>query len=495
MGVFDQFIVGPDVEQPATGSVPPETPPAGPGSFNQFIRGPDAQPAAPAAAPQFNQPFGELKPYTPSWSEWIGNKLQDVGMAAGADPYAAGHLGHGVRDVLMASPAGVPVAAADVGFYSGKGDYGNAALNALSLIPAARLGGAVARGEATTARNLPLNFAENPAAEFRPSPSSEQLTKSGASGFQTFRSSGQEYPPADIAALANDMKTQLNAKGQYEKAAPLAHDAIDVLANKAQNNPTITAPDLDELRLALSQSGKKGEPGGQIGKSVLYDYLKSTGDTTMERAVGDYGAGARGKIVDTILSKAARSNDEARALAAQTRSQVQSLEQRPRGFTGEEVGALDTAREGSPTVRGLETASNVIGGTNVAGKLVRASLAGGGGFLGFGIGGPAAALVPESASWALRTGAGSLRRSGVEEAGNLVRQRSPMYETAKASGYAGVEPAASGPAPSYYGPGAAPGGGTPPISPLRLKDPSTPAQSFVMRNAIAQALLNKYRGQ
>lgn len=457
-----------DFQDPLTASAPPTAAPAEAAPWEAYtdpIAGPDKPP------PQFNQPFGELKPYTPSPSERVGQWASDLFRGAGADPYTAGKFGRGARDVLMMTPAAVPIGGADIQHYTNQGDYGNAAMSALSVLPAGRLGGGAARDLATP-RNLPLNFAENPAREVLSAPTSQQLLDKGASRFGEYRNAPVVYSPDSIAQLANDMKAKLASSGQYEKAAPVTHEAIDVLLDKTKTRPLITPADIDEFRQATSVGSKKGESGAMQARSMLYDHLDKTGNDALQKGVADYAAGKRGSIVDTILRKSANASDPERALTNQLRSTVESTTQRPRGFVPEEIAALDAAKTGSRGVRALEGGANALtGGGGIVGALSRLTpISTGMAYLGHAVGGPVGGAIgfaaPGAAASAMRAGAGSLRRGAAEEAGNLVRQRSPMFQEAQA---------ASDADPLYY--------------------PGTPAQNFVMRNAITQALINRQRGQ
>jgi hypothetical protein len=55
---------------------------------------------------QYPQAFGEMKSYTPSPSERLGDLIQSGLMALGADTSRARHLGQGIRDTVSFSPLG-----------------------------------------------------------------------------------------------------------------------------------------------------------------------------------------------------------------------------------------------------------------------------------------------------------------------------------------------------------------------------------------------------
>jgi hypothetical protein len=94
----------------------------------------------------------ELRNYTPPPSEWLGSKLQDLLMAAGMQPYNAGHLSRGVLGLAQATPLAVPLGAADLAFYKNQDNPMGAALAAVSMVPGAKAakGAAKAIGAAKT---------------------------------------------------------------------------------------------------------------------------------------------------------------------------------------------------------------------------------------------------------------------------------------------------------------------------------------------------------
>jgi hypothetical protein len=87
-------------------------------------------PVTPREAPQ-----AEMRAYKPSFSERVGNLFQDALIGLGADPYKAGHIAHGARDVLQLTPAGVPMGIMDFKHDLDEGDHLGAILAAPAMIP------------------------------------------------------------------------------------------------------------------------------------------------------------------------------------------------------------------------------------------------------------------------------------------------------------------------------------------------------------------------
>lgn len=100
---------------------------------------PAYEPPAPAPAPAAEKPQAELRAYKPTFSERVGSTLQDILMGLGADPYKAGHLAHGVRDLIGLSPLGIPIAMLDTRDYVNRGDTLGAIMSAGAMIPGGRV--------------------------------------------------------------------------------------------------------------------------------------------------------------------------------------------------------------------------------------------------------------------------------------------------------------------------------------------------------------------
>lgn len=81
------------------------------------------------------QPQAELRAYNPTQTERVGGWIQDLLMAGGAQPYSAGHIAHGVRDLLSMSPLGIGMSAADLLHAKNAGDPMGAAAAAIGMVP------------------------------------------------------------------------------------------------------------------------------------------------------------------------------------------------------------------------------------------------------------------------------------------------------------------------------------------------------------------------
>jgi hypothetical protein len=368
------------------------------------------------------------------------------------------------------SPLGVPLAGADAIYYSNKGDLHSAAMEAIGVLPAAQLAGQAYRGTAGAKQIFPEfgDMSKGFAGRRPEAPSSKQLLDEGVSNMRGYSSSGQTYPPSVGQRFVDEARSELRGKSNYLGGNPNTYEAIQEFENKVLKNPYLSTSDVDEFHKALSNAAKKGEPGSMQVREKIYDYLRPSGETGLERGVQNYSAGKRGERVDDMLEKSLRRTDANRALEGEARKLVES-DKLHRGFLSKEIEALDAARAGTPAVRGLEGAANLLTGqegglAGISKRLLPMSSLGGG--IGFAVGGPVGAgiggAIPGIVGGTLGATAAPLRREAVTAAGEAIRQRSPLFEDV-------VKKNAVNP---YFQPG-------------------SPVENFTLRNAITQILTDQ----
>ena len=96
--------------------------------------------------------FGELNVPDPDVTQRFASVLQEGLMAAGMQPYRAGHLARGFTNILQyLTPAGVAFATGDLTHAASRGDAIGAATSAASLIPTVRPEANAARAAARSA--------------------------------------------------------------------------------------------------------------------------------------------------------------------------------------------------------------------------------------------------------------------------------------------------------------------------------------------------------
>lgn len=99
-------------------------------------------------------PQPEMRAYNPMPSERVGQWLQSGFMGLGANPYNAGRMGHGVRDILQATPLGIGMSAADLVHAKNADDPMGAAAAAIGMVPGAGAAGRAVTKEAQKAGQI-----------------------------------------------------------------------------------------------------------------------------------------------------------------------------------------------------------------------------------------------------------------------------------------------------------------------------------------------------
>jgi hypothetical protein len=222
--------------------------PSAPGRrFNQ----PDAQTARPIVG---NQPFGELKPDDPSWTEWVKQKGQDLLMAGGMKPYDARHFSSGITNIASFNPyVGGTLAGADLTYDLPRGNYFNAALDALGVaVPGALALKRYFRGAPTvrTAEQPPIEPGDYAAGRhpLLPPPTGGWFEGGGMAARQAreaaFRAKGLPmYPQAEPLSLRGSAtghyKAVENAPIEYH---PNAMAATTNFARRVMESPNHPVP-------------------------------------------------------------------------------------------------------------------------------------------------------------------------------------------------------------------------------------------------------------
>lgn len=314
-------------------------------------------------------------------------------------------------------PTGAILGGLDMQYHTNRGEFGSAAL---AGAPAG-----MGAGPKVLKDVAKLGFE---------APSTSEMFKTGGAQIEQYRNLPKAYVGSDISALTGTMK---NAISPVE--APLTSHALEMLADQAKHSPYVTPKMIDDFRIATSEASKKGEVGAMKARDLLYDYLSKTGDPAdnlLMTGIKNWAGGKRGEAVEKVLRAGAGRTEEGVRLDTAARSLVDNRATRLRGFTNDEVAALDKARGAGS---GLFTAGDVVSGRTFGGPLGAGafSFPAGVGAIGAGLTGSAtggaAVMLPPVAGWALRKGGTALRREAIEDVASMVRGRSPIGEAARAA--------------------------------------------------------------
>jgi hypothetical protein len=183
--------------------------------------------------------MAELRSYQPTFSEKIGNALQDGMMALGADPYSAGHLSHGIRDLLAWTPVGVPMAVGDMKSALDRGDLSAAAINSVGLLPLAR----PARMAATAARDADL-LASRSASLYNPP-------------VKPPRPFAQDYPHGAVSDTTGKLQADIEGR-------PLGSRFVVGRRMLGGEDVALSPSQSDALTKAFTGRGPVATPGSEI---------------------------------------------------------------------------------------------------------------------------------------------------------------------------------------------------------------------------------------
>lgn len=289
-------------------------------------------------------------------------------------------------------------------------------------------------------------------------PTADELRTAGREGYATARDTGVEYAPHSVNNLATKISGSLENDGLLSELAPATHSILRKLAEEQPAGAVAPVQGLIAARQALSRAARQIDPvtrgptqdAAAASRAVrsIDAFLESppsgsvlagpadTAAAALRDANANYGAAVRS---DRLTDKADIS--ELRAAAANSgknignglRQQAASILANPKlsaGYSAEEVAALEEIVRGTPTRNAIRTVSNLLGGGGGLGAMLTGAAgaaAGTGahpGVVGAGLG---AVALPAIGMVAKQT-ENALTRGAVERAGDVIRQRSPLYQ-------------------------------------------------------------------
>lgn len=338
---------------------------------------------------------------------------------------------------------------------------------------------AAARDPASIAQaaNIALALTPAPIAAVRPppAPTAPELAASGSRGFDAFNNSGIEFQGERIADIANAMKAAL--AGRYNPVrSPETFSVLDEVARAPKQSgwTTIVTPDgIKALRETLSdirQSGATGADKSAAGRAIrgLDSVMESanpsitvpgTADSLRLRALadtwksarGDWAAAQRNNDITGALDRAVTGVGERAELQASAaysgRNFDNSLRQKAlallkdedamSGWTKPEIDALRAFVNGEPLRNFARLWSDRLAGGGGSRQTALAALGaalGGGagayydGYPGGTIGALVGGIAPFAAGGALKSVQNSLARARLNDVGEMLARRSPLYE-------------------------------------------------------------------
>lgn len=289
-----------------------------------------------------------------------------------------------------------------------------------------------------------------------PVPTAEQLLKTGREGFDAMRATGAEYPADAIKQMAETLMVKLNQQGLDDTTATRTFRQLQKLANP----PKGAIGDIRGLHSARKSFGEIGrnfnEPADQKAASMVIqgvdDFIRGFSEkgpvdnaaaaarakagNLLDEANANYAAGKRSDLVQGIERAA-----DLRAAAANSgqntgnsiRQRVASAllrEKDTAGFSAAEKDALESVVRGSTAANTTRATGNFLGGGGGLGALSASGIGAAAGTMltGGPWGAAIGATIPPVAGIATKNFSNRLTQSALNQADELIRMRSPVYE-------------------------------------------------------------------
>lgn len=287
-------------------------------------------------------------------------------------------------------------------------------------------------------------------------PAVDDLYAAADENFAAMRDSGVDYTSNAVKSVADAVKRTLEGEGFDSEVAGKTHRILDRLASPPENS----VANIKGLHSARKTFGKIAQnfndPSDQAAATqtirALDDFIATAGDDAV--AAGSPSVAADYLKTGNANFAAARRSDsltgieraaDLRSAAANSgrnsgntiRQRVASALLQPKqvsGFNSDEIGALETIVKGTAAQNATRYVGNLLGGGGGLGQmLLTAGGAGMGGAAGGGMGAALGVAIPVGTGVASKAISNSLTKRALGSADEMVRMRSPLYESLKAN--------------------------------------------------------------
>lgn len=278
-------------------------------------------------------------------------------------------------------------------------------------------------------------------------PAVADLKAAARAGYQAPEVAALEIKPASTAALADNIRTDLQGSGFRALNAPQTFGMLDELKNPA--GATVKVADIDSVRKALGKTA--GNFTNPTEQAAANSAISKIDDYLLNLPPGDVLAGDAGRAASILkeaqgnwaaMSRSARvakAEDRAnlQALAANSganqgnalRQQVKAIlnnDKAKRGFSADEIAQMRRVVGGTATGNTLRIVGNLLGGGGGLGGMLTA----GAGAL---AAGPAGVAAPAVGFLAKKLSDASVNRQ-LRTLDEMVRNRSPLAQSLPAPG-------------------------------------------------------------
>lgn len=320
------------------------------------------------------------------------------------------------------------------------------AMVASPMNPAVRAGDMAIPGVKMAPRKMPA------------APAMSELKATSKAGFDAINDMDVQYAPKAIQNLAVLIHHELAKEGFTPRTAKQTYGELARLAKiprtgAAGERVTMPLPNLNSARsvfgnIAKGRTGTPDEAAAEIVKRRISEFIESpvpgsviSGDAAKgakvaKEARGNWAAAKRSAEIEGIDVRTARqaaganSGLNAGNNIRQRLGQFLNNEKATRGFSKEELDAVEAIVNGTAAMNNTRFVSNLLGGGGGAGMTLTSALGGGGAALsGLGPAGTlAGATIPPAIGLGLRVQYNNLVKKALRSLDESVRMRSPLYE-------------------------------------------------------------------
>jgi hypothetical protein len=287
-------------------------------------------------------------------------------------------------------------------------------------------------------------------------PTSVELQATYRQGYDKVRDMGVDYAAPRVAEMARGLKLDLEKEGILANLAPKTHHIVDGLSTPPEGGVAPIAG-LESARRALLNVGNDPTEREAARRAIgaLDDFYKRAAAPGGEGLVvagpaaaaaeqqaanrGNYAAWKRSRDLTGIeyaTGLRTKATNSGLNLDNNIRGKTASLltnENKVRGYSPEEIAALENVVEGDKLRNSLRFYSNLTGGGGGLGAVISGAAGGAagsavGGAVGLPVVGAAVGGAIPATGMAARLGAGALTKRSLRLADELIRSRSPLYE-------------------------------------------------------------------
>jgi len=286
-------------------------------------------------------------------------------------------------------------------------------------------------------------------------PSADDIYAAADDSYNAMRNSGVDYASSAVKQAAQTMKAKLEEQGFDPEVAGKTHNIL----NKLSSPPEDSVASIKGLHSARKTFGKiaqnYSDPTDQAAASQAIRGLDefigaddassvvagtaSDAANALKAGNANYAAASRSDALTGIERAAdlrASAANSGQNIGNTVRSRVASALLKPKeiaGYSPEEIAALEKIVTGTPAQNATRYVGNLLGGGGGLGQAMTGGVGAalGASTTGSGLGAAMGAAAPVAIGAVSKRVSNALTRRALEKADEMVRMRSPLYESMK----------------------------------------------------------------